>query len=205
MNSRINITYPTWQNYHINLDDYATYSNFCLFFWILQITQDSPRGGDVQSSLTLLSGQFTTVFNWVTFIIAKNISSINEKDCFFPFHINISLFCCLKMNSIHSKTRKTFWYQNSWPKTIIFLLRCLKFPNAQICFGNDYLRSVMQLGNGLISWSYNGSQYGAPPVGSFLHSITIYLFVLFSFGSPGADAFLNLSIVAGKLAYSVHK
>ena len=109
------------------------------------------------------------------------------------------------MNSIHSKTRKTFWYQNSWPKTIIFLLRCLKFPNAQICFGNDYLRSVMQLGNGLISWSYNGSQYGAPPVGSFLHSITIYLFVLFSFGSPGADTFLNLSIVAGKLAYSVRK
>ena len=88
---------------------------------------------------------------------------------------------------------------------MIFLLRCLKFPNAQICFGNDYLRSVMQLGNGLISWSYNGSQYGAPPVGSFLHSITIYLFVLFSFGSPGADTFLNLSIVAGKLAYSVRK
>ena len=63
----------------------------------------------------------------------------------------------------------------------------------------------MQLGNGLISWSYNGSQYGAPPVGSFLHSITIYLFVLFSFGSPGADTFLNLSIVAGKSLYGVNK
>ena len=134
------------------------------------------------------------------------ILAVSMKRIVFLLFISTFLFvCCLKMNSIHSKTRKTFWYQNSWPKTIIFLLRCLKFPNAQICFGNDYLRSVMQLGNGLISWSYNGSQYGAPPVGSFLHSITIYLFVLFSFGSPGADAFLNLSIVAGKLAYSVHK
>ena len=80
---------------------------------------------------------------------------------------------------------------------MIFLM--LEIPKlSDVLWENDYLRSVMQLGNGLILWSYNGSQYGAPPVGSFLHSITIYLFVLFSFGSPGADTFLNLSIVAGK-------
>ena len=179
-----------------------------LFFVCLFEFCKSPKTHHEEVTCNRVSCYFPA--NLQPFLIKLRLSlpkilAVSMKRIVFILFISTFLFLQPENEQHTQQNTQNILISKQLAKNNDFLLRCLKFPNAQICCGNDYLRSVMQLGNGLILWSYNGSQYGFPPVGSFLHSITIYLFVLFSFGSPGADTFLNLSIVAGKLAYSVNK